>query len=83
MKLIPANLRGSEVGCRIHIEVEYAKKSGMPLHLQIIEPLQDEGENTIYPLIMYIQGSAWFSQNLGMSLFQLGRFAQRGFVIAE
>ena len=72
----------SERSCMIHVGVEYAQKSGMPLHLHIIEPRQNDGENNLYPLIMYIQGSAWFPQNTGYELVQLGRFAQRGFVIA-
>jgi acetyl esterase/lipase len=80
MRVMPADL--SERSCTIHIGVEYAQKSGMQLHLHIIEPRQNEGENNTYPLIMYIQGSAWFEQNTGSELAQLARFAQRGFVIA-
>ena len=80
MRVIPADL--SERSCTIHIGVEYTQKSGMRLHLHIIEPRQNEGENNTYPLIMYIQGSAWFEQNTGAELAQLARFAQRGFVIA-
>ncbi len=68
--------------CSIHIQVEYARKSGRPLHLNIIEPKQAEGENHRFPLIVYIQGSAWFPQDMGAELAQLARFAQRGFVIA-
>jgi acetyl esterase/lipase len=80
MKVIPADL--SERACTMYIRVEYAHKSGMPLHLNIIEPRQNEGENNTYPLVMFIQGSAWFPQNTGYELAQLARFAQRGFVIA-
>lgn len=80
MQVIQADF--SEPVCTTHVGVEYAQKSGMALHLNIIEPRQKEGENNLYPLIMYIQGSAWFPQNTGYELTQLGRFAQRGFVIA-
>ena len=80
MKILPADL--SERSCTIHIGVEYAHKSGMPLHLHIIEPRQSEEEYDTYPLIMYIQGSAWFQQDTGLELPQLSRFARRGFVIA-
>ena len=80
MQVISAEL--SERSCMIHIGVEYAKKSGIPLHLHIIEPRQPEGEDETYPLIMYVQGSAWFQQNTGFELAQLSRFARRGFVIA-
>jgi acetyl esterase/lipase len=80
MHVIPADF--SERSCLINIGIEYARKSGMPLHLHIIEPRQEEGENANYPLIMYVQGSAWLQQNTGFELPQLSRFARRGFVIA-
>ncbi len=72
----------SEPSSVIHLNVEYANKSDMPLHLHIIEPRQNEGEERNFPVIVYVQGSAWFPQELGFELVQLGRFAQRGFVIA-
>jgi len=68
--------------CMMHLGVEYAYKSGIPLHLQIIEPRQAEDEEILFPLILYVQGSAWFKQNTGNELAQLSRFARRGFVIA-
>jgi acetyl esterase/lipase len=80
MQVIQADF--SEPVCTTHVGVEYAQKSGMALHLNIIEPRQKEGEDNTYPLIIYIQGSAWFPQNTAYELTQLGRFAQRGFVIA-
>ncbi|MFK7804559.1 MAG: alpha/beta hydrolase fold domain-containing protein [Anaerolineae bacterium] len=78
--IIPADHSGRS--CKTHIGIEYAHKSGMPLHLHIIEPEQHEAENLAFPLIMFIQGSAWFQQDNGTSVAQLSRFAQRGFVIA-
>ena len=84
IKSIPADY--SERSCRIHIGIEYAQKSSIPLHLHIIEPTfelkenEDKGQN--FPLILYIQGSAWCKQDTGSELAQLSRFAQRGFVIA-
>jgi acetyl esterase/lipase len=80
MQVLPADL--SERSCMIHTGVEYATKSGLPLHLHIIEPRQDEGEGAAFPLVLFIQGSAWFAQNTGAELAQLARFARRGFVIA-
>jgi acetyl esterase/lipase len=80
MKVILADL--SERSCSIRIGVQYAQKSGRPLHLAIIEPRQNEGENSTFPLVMYIKGSAWFTQNIGDALAQLARFAARGFCIA-
>lgn len=77
---LPADF--SEPTCHCRFNIEYANKSGMPLHLHIIVPNQDEGSSDIFPLILFIQGSAWFKQDNGSSLAQLARFAQRGFVIA-
>ena len=78
--MLPADLSGRS--CRTFVGVEYARKSGMALHLNIIEPRQEEGEDHTYPLILYIQGSGWMPQNTGAELAQLARFARRGFVIA-
>ena len=80
MKVIPADYSGRS--CLIHTNIRYAQKSDIPLHLHIIEPRQDDDENMIFPLILYVQGSAWFQQDMGNELAQLSRFARRGFVIA-
>jgi acetyl esterase/lipase len=80
MRVLPADLSGRS--CMIHIGVEYAQKSAMPLHLHIIEPRLHEGEDASFPLVIFIQGSAWFAQKTGQELAQLARFARRGFVIA-
>jgi acetyl esterase/lipase len=80
MQVIPADYSGRP--CMIHTNVRYAQKSGVHLHLHIIEPRQDEDENMIFPLILYVQGSAWLQQDIGNELAQLSRFARRGFVIA-
>ncbi len=80
MQVLQADL--SEQSIFTHLNVKYAEKSGMPLHLTILEPRQKEGNEKLYPLILYVQGSAWFKQNLGAELAQLARFARRGFVIA-
>ena len=67
--------------------VEYAKKDGYPLHLQIILPPMEidpakKKPHKSYPLILYIQGSAWRKQNLGQQVHGLCEFAKRGYVIA-
>ena len=72
----------SDLTCKLHANVLYATKSGIPLHLHIIEPKQREGENRLFPLVVYIQGSAWFQQDLGYEIPQLSRFARKGYVIA-
>ena len=67
---------------KTHLGIEYAKKSGHPLHMHIIEPNQPEGEHKTFPVILFIQGSAWFQQDLASNLAQLSRFARRGYVVA-
>ena len=49
----------SDLACKLHANVLYATKSGVPLHLHIIEPKQREGAERLFPLIVYVQGSAW------------------------
>jgi len=78
--VLPADL--SERSCMMHTGIEYAVKDGMALHLDIIEPRQAEDEGLVFPLILFIQGSAWHLQNMGQQLAQLSRFARRGYVIA-
>ena len=69
---------------KLHMNIQYAEKSNLPLHLNIIEPSLRRGEdpNTKFPIIMYVQGSAWFDQFLGLEIPQLARFAEKGYVIA-
>ena len=62
--------------------VEYAAKSGMKLHLDILAPRVAEGDLETFPLVMFVQGSAWRRQNLAQQLAQLTRFAASGLVIA-
>lgn len=66
--------------------VEYVKREEMPLHLHIMVPVKQnmtlDKPSEKYPLIVYVQGSAWFSQMLTMELAQLSRIARKGFVIA-
>jgi hypothetical protein len=59
-----------------------ATKSGVPLHLHIIEPKQTEGQGRLFPLVVYVQGSAWFKQDIGYEVPQLSQFARKGYVVA-
>jgi acetyl esterase/lipase len=72
----------SELSSKLHANVLYATKSGIPLHLHIIEPKQLEGATRRFPLVVYVQGSAWFKQDIGYEVPQLCRFARKGYVIA-
>jgi acetyl esterase/lipase len=72
----------SELSSKLHANVLYATKSGVPLHLHIIEPKQTEGQERLFPLVVYVQGSAWFKQDIGYEIPQLSRFAKKGYVVA-
>ena len=62
--------------------VPYAEKDGCRLHLQVLLPPMAPESNTSYPAVLYVQGSAWFPQNLGQELPALADFARRGYVMA-
>lgn len=59
--------------------IEYARYGDRALHLQVLQP-RAAGP---FPLLVYVQGSAWRPQNLYAALPQLADFAHRGFVVAS
>jgi acetyl esterase/lipase len=61
--------------------MEYARKSGMPLHINMLVPELGEKEESLFPLIIFVQGSAWFKQELARQMAQLVHFAQLGYAI--
>jgi len=73
---------GNETDCIYHNDVTYVTRDGVELKLQIITPfnLMKQGER--FPLVVFVQGSAWFKQNCYMNVPQLARFTQRGYVAA-
>lgn len=73
----PAPRHGTAV-----LGVEYARKSGVPLHLQVLLPPLERGSSARFPLVVFVQGSAWMSQELGLNLPALAEFARRGYVVA-
>ena len=63
-------------------DVEYVQRDGKPLHLQLLLPggLLPGMESTLrYPLVVYVQGSAWGEQYVYGSLPQLVPLARAGF----
>ena len=63
--------------------VVYARKNNTDLTIQIMIPrLLFVDTNSKYPLVVYIQGSAWRKQNVYKNLVALGDFARRGYVVA-
>ncbi|MDD3242581.1 MAG: alpha/beta hydrolase [Eubacteriales bacterium] len=63
---------------RYHSNVPYLCRSGIELHLQILQPECD----TPLPLIVYVQGSAWRKQNVYYEIPQLVSVARMGYVVA-
>lgn len=84
MKVIKADRTLRFAAPKLH--VEYARKDGMPLHLQIILPPMEYadkmGKEKRFPLVVFIQGSAWMKQELGEKMHGLCEFAARGYVVA-
>lgn len=66
----------------VKLNVVYAHKDGMNLHLHIIEPAMAQGSQQTFPLIMWVQGSAFHKQYLGGHMAQMIEIAKHGFVIA-
>ena len=65
------------------LNVEYAKKSGMPLHVHILTPwpFDDGAADRRLPLIVFVQGSAWLKQEM-YNLPQLAQMVKRGYNVA-
>jgi acetyl esterase/lipase len=73
----------------IDLDVTYAVKGGRPLRLVVIHhgldwATADSGEvdAETFPLVVFVQGSGWREQQLGLALAPLTDFAQRGYAIA-
>ncbi len=73
----------------VHLDVVYATRDGLDLHLQIIQPSGDAAMQgweaafaARYPCIAFVQGSGWREQALGSAMAHLCRFAERGYVVA-
>lgn len=73
----------------VHLGVPYAVKSDRELHLVVVQPSIDwaTGDPTdaaaeTFPLVVYVQGSAFREQQLGTALEPLIAFARRGYVVA-
>ena len=73
-------IKGDHGNVRARMEREdvvYQRKAGKNLHIRFIYPQQDRVERK-YPLIMHIQGSAWFEQNLNDHLLILKKSSLLG-----
>ena len=62
--------------------VPYAEKSGRTLTVQLLLPPMEPECTDRFPCVLFVQGSAWFEQDLGLSLPSLAEFSRRGYVVA-
>ena len=63
--------------------IVFAAPGGEELALQLLKPMWKSENGAGFPLVVFIQGSAWTKPNQFWEIPQLSRLAQRGFVIAS
>lgn len=64
-------------------DVTYAVRDGAALHLQIFVPvLFGQSLDARYPLVVFVQGSAWRKQEIKLYMTQAARLTQRGYAVA-
>lgn len=83
-KIEPEGMKVLKADCDIsYVKVDlnqvYAEKDGSRLHLQILTPQLEKSE---YPVVIFVQGSGWGKQILGLQLHGLCEFAARGYIVA-
>ncbi len=66
--------------CTYVKDIVYAKHGDLEIKLQIIKPCEGEQK---YPLVVYVQGSAWKGQDLYGAIPNLSYIAVKGYVIAS
>lgn len=68
---------------KVFLNTLYATKENIPLHVHIIiPPLPETDQTTKFPLIMWVQGSAFHKQALGNHLAHMIEVAKQGYVVA-
>lgn len=72
--------KGTYYSCTYHPEVVYATYGDIERRLQIIRPHRRDFR---FPLVVYIQGSAWHKQDLYAAIPNLSHIAAKGYVIAS
>ena len=81
---------GDEIGVMYVPNVEYECVDGISRVLQILiptsrnakAPRSDRAASRTYPCIVYVQGSAWMTQNVYANLPCIARLAALGYVVA-
>ena len=80
MKTIMADF--NHVRARVEpVDYVYTRKNGQNLHVRLIYP--DQGDDTrVYPLVVHIQGSGWFKQNLYDHMYDFEDIVTSGYILA-
>lgn len=65
-------------------DVVYSRAQGIDLKMQIFKPWKSDElpEQPKYPLIVFVQGSAWTFPDVYYEIPQLAQFAREGYVVA-
>ena len=66
-------------GVAFRPDIPYAERDGERLTIQYLTPRNDRRDN---PLIVYVQGSAWFRQDVYIHLPEMIRMCQKGYCVA-
>ncbi|WP_310550969.1 alpha/beta hydrolase [Paenibacillus glufosinatiresistens] len=72
--------KGSDYPCTYEPDVVYADYEGLKRSVQIIAPVRN---GYTFPLVVFVQGSAWRPQNVYAALPNLSRIAAKGYVMAS
>ena len=85
IRVVPANPAMEGMAYMIP-DIVFSEAGGKPLKLQLLRPwpgYTEETQNQKYPLIVFIQGSAFRSPDPYRKIPQLSMFAQAGYVVAS
>ncbi len=64
-------------------DVIFSTAQGVELKLQLFKPWTPDGsEQEKYPLIVFVQGSAWTFPDVNYEIPQLAQFAREGYIVA-
>ena len=82
IKVLPSN-PGLENLCEIKPDIEFTGPDGLSQKMQVIMPWSlGENDSRRFPLIVFIQGSAWTKPNQCYEIPQLSEYARMGYVVA-
>ena len=87
VKVIEAN-PGLEGLARLTANVPYKQVDGVTLTMDVLTPQMAETPESMasdrrFPLVVFVQGSAWTTPDRGYEIPQLSQLARRGFVVAS